>query len=87
MNTETTLTSGHERAGPRLPNPGAQLLGFLGANMTVGALAVLIVPVLVEPRAGASWGSVAVMCLAALAFIGGLLLMTLAVRRIRSSGR
>jgi hypothetical protein len=99
MNNDTTSTSGHKHSGPRLRNPGAQLLGFLGANMTVGSLAVLAVPLLIEQHVGASWNPVlaasqrfaalpaVVMCLVALAFIGGLVLMMLAVRRIRSSGR
>jgi hypothetical protein len=83
-------------SGVWLRNPGAQLLGFLGANMTIGALAALLIPLLVERNAPATWSpalaawqpadvpTTLVLALTVLAFPGGLVLMALAVRQLRA---
>jgi hypothetical protein len=96
MSTDTSTKS---LAGGWLRNPGAQLLGFLGANMTVGSLVALVVPLLVERHGGATWNPVlaawqsadalpgVVLTLTVLAFVVGPVLMALAVRSIRTSRR
>jgi hypothetical protein len=83
-----------DRSSPWLREPGAQLLGFLGANIALGALAAVIFPLLVEhahpiwdPFAGAWRQSDLVPPLTVVAFVGGILLMTVAYRRIRFARR
>jgi hypothetical protein len=83
------------RSGQWLREPGAQLLGFLGANITLGALTAVVIPLLVGRHAHPIWDPFLgawrqpdlVSPLTIVSFAGGILLMAVAVRRIRTARR